>query len=41
LFLEGILGGGVVSLSVGPVAPEEVDLDLAHESCAELGVADA
>ncbi len=39
--LEGVLARRVVSPCVGLLALEEVDLDLAHESCAELGVTDA
>ena len=41
LLLEGVLARRVVSLGLGPLASKEVDLDLAHESCAELGVTDA
>jgi hypothetical protein len=39
--LKGVLARRVVSLGLGPLAPKEADLDLAHESCAELGVTDA
>lgn len=41
LLLEGVLARRLVSLGLGLLAPEEVDLDLAYESCAELGVTDA
>jgi hypothetical protein len=41
LLLEGVLARRLVWLSLGPVASKEIDLDLAHEPGAELGVTNA